>query len=276
MRGPEILTRSLSTPVPMGRERKLWQYHSRSDRHSKIACWCILFDLLEQSALLREHASKGEIGFGINHTMRDFHSNRQKDLDLVICVPDESVSLGRPMRTFELLGDAYDIVLTEEEREAVQELPELHEAPVGSVRAALEAKACMTEHSKARPRLFDELRSSHEAIHGAAATAIAVGFVMVNASETFQSPSRSEISNHVQPRAAKGILAKLEELPRRRSTAETGFDAIGVIVVDCKNDGVTPVRLISDDPAPQPGDLFHYEQMIRRIVQYYESRFPLR
>lgn len=40
-------------------------------------------------------------------------------------------------------------------------LPELPRAPVGAVLMALEAKAAMTEHVKALPRLYDELNSSH-------------------------------------------------------------------------------------------------------------------
>jgi hypothetical protein len=45
----DILVRTLSTPVPIGPSKTPWQYHSRSDRHSKIACWGILFDLLDRT-----------------------------------------------------------------------------------------------------------------------------------------------------------------------------------------------------------------------------------
>lgn len=44
-----------------------WQYHPRSDHHSKAVCWAILFDLLQASSLMREHARDGLIAFGINH-----------------------------------------------------------------------------------------------------------------------------------------------------------------------------------------------------------------
>jgi uncharacterized RmlC-like cupin family protein len=39
-------------------------------------------------------------------------------------------------------------------------------AEVGAVLIALEAKACMTAHVKALPRLYDELNSSHQCVHG--------------------------------------------------------------------------------------------------------------
>ena len=63
---------------------------------------------------------------------------------------------------------------------------------------ALEAKACMTEHGKARPRLYDELSSSHLTVHGANDAAIAAAFVMVNAATSFISPDRNkwDLSRH--------------------------------------------------------------------------------
>ncbi len=45
-----------------------------------------------------------------------------------------------------------------------------------------------------------------------------------------------------------------------------------VIVVNCPNDG-TPVELVAGPPAPQPGEIDHYDAMIRRIAQQYETRF---
>lgn len=83
----DILVRTLSTPAPMGPSRTPWQYHSRSDRHSKIACWGVLFDLLQASNLLKSHVDDGKVVFGVNHVMRDFVNNKKKALDLVICRP---------------------------------------------------------------------------------------------------------------------------------------------------------------------------------------------
>jgi len=37
MYGPEILVASMTVPQPRGPSRQLWQYHSRSDVHSKVA-----------------------------------------------------------------------------------------------------------------------------------------------------------------------------------------------------------------------------------------------
>jgi len=271
--GPDILTRTMSVPVAMGKSKGMWQYHPRSDRHSKVACWGILFYLLQACPLLRDQIKQGKITFGINHEMRDFKLNRRKNLDLVLCSPG---SEPKPGTHFEELIDRYSIVLEERERAALKTLPQLQSTAVGTVYCALEAKACMTEHMKARPRLYDELNSSHQTIHGSSEMVIAVGFVMVNLAREFTSPGRAEgtVSVHRQPEVTRQVIAKVQELPRRSAIGQEGFDAMSISIVDCKNDGTTPVRLITEPPAPQPGEIFHYDSMIRRVAHVYESRFP--
>jgi hypothetical protein len=139
----------------------------------------------------------------------------------------------------------------------------------------------MTEHMKARPRLYDELNSSHLTIHGSAEQAIAAGFVMINASNTFISPDRNkrpigpsgpQITYHKQPIATELVVQKIREMPRRTRAQEEGFDAIGIVVVDCPNDG-TPITLVSAPPAPPSSNDYNYDQMIRRIRQKYEVTF---
>jgi hypothetical protein len=283
MFGPAILVRTLSQPAPTGKGGRAWQYHSRSDRHSKAACWGVLFDLMLTSRLLEGHIAEGLVGFGINHEMRDFKQNRKKNLDLVLCVPAKE-RVRRESRTFADLADQYRIELDTSERKKLAELPVLHERDVGSVLVALEAKACMTAHGKAMARLYDELNSSHQTIHGANEFVIAAGFVMVNTAADFVSPGRvgycphcgekvAPINHHKQPAAATQVIKKMEELPRRASTQGDGFDALAIVAVDLRNDG-SPVKLITEKPAPPPGDIFHYNQAIARLAQLYESRFP--
>ena len=186
MDGPSILAASLSVPRVRDRNGRLWQYHSRSDLHSKVACWGVLFDLLRQSALLRSHAVEGRVIFGVNFEMRDFANNRRKKLDLVIARParrDRSLAEDSRLVGLRLAGEPGDEV----QHGRLGDLPVLREGVVGAVLVALEAKAAMTAHTKARPRLYDELNSSHNAVHGASRQALAVGFVMVNFSDTFVS-----------------------------------------------------------------------------------------
>src|SRR6266545_2575991 len=95
MDGPSILVASMSTPSVRDSTGRMWQYHSRSDLHSKVACWGVLFDLLQQSELLKNHAASGKVIFGTNHEMRSFATNRKKKLDLVVARPAGDVS-GEP------------------------------------------------------------------------------------------------------------------------------------------------------------------------------------
>ncbi|GMV01318.1 MAG: hypothetical protein AMXMBFR52_09740 [Burkholderiales bacterium] len=69
MRGPAILARTMSVATTRGNGGQAWQYHSRSDNHSKVACWTVLFDLLLECDIFRTHAERGRVGFGINHVM---------------------------------------------------------------------------------------------------------------------------------------------------------------------------------------------------------------
>src|SRR5438445_7936778 len=107
MDGPSIIAATLSVPQARGHARAMCQYHSRSDLHSKVACWAVLFDLLQQSALMRHHAISGKIVFGINHELRDFATARKKVLDLVIARPSGPAT----KETLVDLAQRYQLVL---------------------------------------------------------------------------------------------------------------------------------------------------------------------
>lgn len=278
MHGPKLLVRSLSVPAIEAETGLIWQYHRQSDRHSKVACWGIIFDLLSYSNHIRTHVADGKVGFGINHKMKNFVLNKNKNLDLVLCTRGNSKLGGKP-QTLGSLVKQYKIELAPEEEELLKSLPLLERVPVGNVLMALEAKAAMTEHQKARPRLYDELNSSFQTINGSSGEAIAAGYLMVNASNTFVSPSRQlppyktpVVTVHKQPKAAEIAMSAAESLPRRSGSGSPGYDAIGITLINMANDG-SPVDLITAPPAPQPGDIYHYENMIDRLAHTYATRF---
>ncbi len=278
MHGPAILVRTLSKSDRHDRFGNDWQYHSRSDHHSKVACWGIVFDLLRSSPLLRRHVEAGLVHFGINHEMRDFVHDRKKNLDLVLCTA--SSEKAKASKTLASLAEDYDIILSETEKADLDKLPALGRASVGAVLMALEAKACMTAHQRALPRLYDELNSSHLTVHGATDQAIAAGFAMVNIAQRYLSPDLNkknrqtdpEWSVHRQPRDAELAIDKIRQLPKRSKTGDTGYDALAIVVIDCVNDG-SPVELVTSPPAPQPGDIYHYTSMIDRLAHIYATRF---
>lgn len=276
--GADILVRTLSNPTRIDKHGNSWNYHSRSDHHSKVACWGIVFDLLRTSNLFRRHVAEGRVAFGINHEMRDFRNDRAKNLDLVFCQPASGSK--RTSRTLVSLVEDYEIGLTTHARAELDVLPGLPEAPVGNVLVALEAKACMTAHQRALPRLYDELNSSHLTVHGAHSLAVAAGFVMVNIAERFLSPDLNkknraadpEWSRHEQPKSVDITIEKVKQLPRRSRTSDQGYDALCIVVVECANDG-SPVELHTTHPAPQPGNTYHYAAMIDRLRGIYDTRF---
>ena len=104
---------------------------------------------------------------------------------------------------------------------------------------------------------------------------------MVNAADEFVSPDKNKfsltehsarLSKHRQPGDAIRAIEKIREIPRRAKTGEEGFDALGIVVVKCRNDN-SAVELVEAAPAPQPNDIFQYESMIRRLANHYESKF---
>jgi hypothetical protein len=280
MIGPQLLARTLSLTSRPDRYGHPWQYHSRSDHHSKVASWGLIFDLMQACPTLCRHIADGRVVFGINHEMRDFVQDRKKNLDLVICTPAPSALPQRSQSAFSHLVEDYGISLAPEEQDSLAALPVLRRGAVGSVLVALEAKACMTAHQRALPRLYDELNSSHLTVHAASDQAIAAGFAMVNAAARYLSPDLNkknrftdpEWSHHKQPRDAELAISKVRQLPRRSRPGETGYDAFGVVVIEMANDG-SPVTLWTDPPAPQVGDIHHYAALVERMAHTYATRF---
>src|SRR3546814_4921834 len=95
---------------------------------------------------------------------------------------------------------------------------------------------------------------------------------MINIAERYLSPDRNkrnrqqdpEWSTHKQPRDAVLAIDKVRQLPRRSRAGETGYDALAIVLVNCTNDG-SHIELVTEKPAPQPGDNYHYASMIDRI-----------
>ncbi|MFH8587380.1 hypothetical protein ACSHWO_14610 [Streptomyces sp. HUAS TT3] len=278
MEAVDILTRSLSKKVPI--QGAMLQYHGRSDRHGQLICWGILFDLMLNSQVLRSHVEDGKVVFGINHTLTSFSPEKKKRLDLVLCRPKAGAPGPKKPRTLQSMAtmEKYGIELSSEQQTMLDDLPVIKEGPVGSVLVALEAKACMTEHIKALPRLYDELNSSHQIVHGHSSQALSIGFFMVNAAEEFYSPTnlnKPGPNKHKQPHAMERAVAQVAGLPRRSHHTSQGFDGLGIVAVDMNNDGTSPCTLVSTSPAPAPDDVLHYDSMIQRMAHEYDSRFSM-
>ena len=229
----------------------LYRYHPRSDVHSVMLCTFILEDLLEGCPILREQASRGEVGYGINVRHVWPTTQKSKTLDLAVGRLASPIASSKIVRVNKL----------------------------SDVFFACEAKSVMTEHGKSQPRVYDELSSSHEIVHQGQPNAIAAGITVVNVAETFVSPLRQttadrlHISSHIQPEVTARMVTHLRGLPIRERVGQIGFDAYCTIVVECDNQ--TIATLWEATPAPQPGDRDHYETFIKRIARLYAERFAI-
>jgi hypothetical protein len=229
----------------------IYRYHSRSDAHSIALCEEIVRDLVDSSRVLRRQASLGIVFYDINCRYTWLLSGKTKTLDLAVGLAKDPLPPA---------GGAL-----------------IRQGAVADVLIACEAKTVMTEHGKSKPRVYDELSSSHEIVHQGRPDAIAAGITLINVAKTFVSPLRQQpgqgmyISEHKQPNAAAGMVSHLRGLPIRDDVGRVGFDAYSSVVVECDN--ITKVRLWSDPPAPQPGDKDHYATFIARICRFYDERF---
>ena len=232
----------------------VYRYHPRSDAHSVALCEAIVEDLLRVCPTLRDQAERRLLVYGINCKIENPMTKKRKTLDLAIGLPSAAD------RAREING-----VIVKAEIET----------PLFSC----EAKTVMTEHGKSKPRVYDELSSSHEIIHQGWPDAIATGITVVNIADTFVSPLRNQrpgapldVTTHKQPKAAGDMVRHLRGLQLRNEAGKVGFDAYASVVIECNNQK-TPVKLWTESPAPQTGEVDHYGTLLARVSRFWTERF---
>ena len=259
---PHLLVRSLNAAPTAG-----WAYNPRSDRHSVIKCLGMLWDLIRASPTIGEALQQGHLTFGINTPVAG------KALDLAIGTPATWQGTRAPRTMAEIVTEG-QMALTAQEPDFLSEWGDLTEGRIERVRIAVEAKAVMTDHAGAMPRVSDELERFRMRVQD---EAITVGLILVNLAEEFISPGRNwfdpdlnpkYVSLHHQPEAAQRVIQMADSLPRRERDGSDGFDGLGMLFVDCRNDG-TPLRTRQFGP-----EHLAYETAIREVVRRYEQSFP--
>jgi hypothetical protein len=272
MYGPDIVARTLSTPTVRGESGQAWQYHGRSDVHSKVACWAVLFDLLESCDIFADQAASGKVSFAVNHLMV---GPINKTLDLVVCaVPRGRKPRGR--RTFAALGQHYGVRLSPEEQAVLAAFPVVEEelsTDVSEVLIALEAKACFTDLVGSMPRLHAEILATGYLAKQAAPACISVSYTLVNGAESFVSPGRGKPKKLNQPSDAANVMRMISKaIPTAHNQPAFGYDAIGASLIHCLNDG-SPVTIVTTPPAPAHTDFIYYERMMTTLCGQYRNRF---
>lgn len=250
MKAPEAFVRHLAEN----------NYHPRSDAHSNALCLAIVDDLLAHCPAIAERARAGEIVARLNHTVKVNYQDWNIDL-AVGPPPGTPTPPSNGSITFETPA---------------------------TIELALEAKAIMTEHGKARRNRLRDLQAFHGYAHSYNEKTIAVGTVAVNVSRVFWSPTRStdDITEHDNiGTLGKSTVELFRGLPLRHTPAEgPGFEAVSLLVVDLDNLRKNPAlpygaprpqapKLVTGTPAPQTGDPMHYATMIHRIRAAYEARW---
>ena len=115
------------------------------------------------------------------------------------------------------------------------------------VQFGLENKLILTAHGKARKNRLGDIIAFSNHVHNAAHGAIAAGLIGINISPEYANPDPfAEGMNRPKP------------------------EAFGVFVF--RYDGRREASLVTEPPAPQPGDPLHYTTFMERVVQQYEQR----
>jgi hypothetical protein len=145
-----------------------------------------------------------------------------------------------------------------------------------SVQIAVEIKGVMTEHRKAIKNRKRDLESHHAHVHNYNSQAIAGGVVVLNMSDRFRSPLRSEgdITVHKNPEElVRHCMAEVQAIGVRGGPSGHGLDAKCAIVVKDDNIDFAAAEYQELPPAPRVGDPMHYDAFIQRLCAEWSSRF---
>ena len=153
----------------------------------------------------------------------------------------------------------------------------LGEVPAVSVVTSVENKSIMTSHGKARKNRFGDLVAYCNHMHNHRRDCIAAGVVVVNLSSAYANPdpfAKWLKRNRFDIRKVVADTIRLfANIPLRASPDEPSDqpEALAVILVDY--DGKTPARLVTEPPAPQPGDPIEYRSFLDKVAGLYGRRF---
>jgi len=222
-------------------------YHPRSNKHSDCLSLAVVKDLAARCAVMKSRADAGALVFDLNFGLKA--ATADWNVDLVLGAPgfDEAgadVGMGIPR------------------------------ARPSTVQIAVELKSVMTEHRKAVKNRKRDLEAHHEHVHNHSRAAIAGGVLIVNASERFRSPLRTEQSVHRNPQAlVRHCIDELRAVASRGGPSGYGLEAKCAVVVSTDNVDLAWADYVVKSPAPGVGDPLHHDSFIQRICDFYGERF---
>lgn len=241
----------------LNRERE-WQYprnvpyHPRSDTHGGAQSRYFVDDLLYESDAIRAAARAGELVYQEDYVVGD--GGLDWNTDLVIGPPSDLVQVPLDGNRAMVQADPVEIWL------------------------AVDAKSIMTEHQKARRNRQRDINSFADIMHFHHERALTAGLLLVNLAATFDSPLREpdDITTHTHiDRIVGEIIDMFDSIDRSEGEISANLDGAAVVVVDHTNlvQDVGQTRLVTEPPAPQPGDRVHYRTFVRQMAEWFETRF---
>jgi hypothetical protein len=226
-------------------------YHSRSDKHSKALSEAIVTDLMAYCPKMANLAHAGQLVFWHNYDLTFTHSTWNTDLAIGTPPPGPL-----PSNAKSVAG--------------------MTQAVPATVRIAVELKGVMTEHGKARKNRKRDLEAHHQHVHAYNSNTIAAGVIVVNASQTFQSPLRAGLTIHTKPPAEliRMVADELNSVTTSSGTNPVGLDAKCLIAVDMDNVNLSSTSYYVRPPAPAVGSPLHWDSFIQRLCDLYSTRWP--
>jgi len=227
------------------------EYHPRSPAHGSASCMFLLDDLLHESEKFREAAADGEIVYQEDYTVGEGPS--RWNTDLVVGPPMDEVQSS--------LGGNGDIQEAEPER----------------IWLAIDAKSVMTEHQKARKNRQRDINSFADIMHRHHPGAVTGGLLLINMASEFRSPLRDEgdITSHDDvENLVQETVEMFRDIDRANGDVGPNVDGVGCVVVEHTNkDDGHNTRLVTEPPAPQPGDMVNYREFLEIITETLEDRW---
>jgi len=226
-------------------------YHPRSDSHGGAQSRYFVADLLHVSDTIREAAESGELVYAEDYDVGD-KRGLGWNVDLVMGPPEGDIQMN--------VGDG------------------MSESEPAELWFAADAKSIMTEHQKARRNRQRDINSFADIMHTHQPGAVTAGILLVNLAEQFDSPTRdaADITDHPNvERIVEEIIDLFASIDRADGEMSANLDEAACVIVEHSNliDDVGETRLVTEPPAPQPGDQTHYRTVVREVASTIESRF---
>ena len=236
----------MALPVAFLQHLREEGYHPRSNKHSDALAEAIVHDLVAECPPIADRAATGNLVYDLN--FRLVYGNSEWNTDLAIGIPPPGT--------------------------APPDQGPIRKSAPSTVQIAIELKSVMTEHRKAVKNRKRDFEAHHNHVHNYSDAAIAGGVMVVNASPTFRSPLRPEITQHRNvPALVTHCLREMRNVSMRTGPGGDGLDAKAAIVVSLDNVDWAATSFLTSAPAPTIGDPMHYDAFIQRLCGEYKVRF---